>query len=61
MNEFVTIRQVVLADSMTVSVDGVQRAEWKADFAAVRAPIRLFAALGSTLTVESVRIESLAR
>lgn len=58
--EFVTIRQVVREDSMELLVDGAPRASWKGDFRGYAAPVCVFT-VGSTLTVESIHIESLAK
>jgi hypothetical protein len=54
--EFVTIRQVVEKDSMSVFVDDELRATWRADFSAVDSPIAVFSTHGATVTVKSVRI-----
>jgi hypothetical protein len=55
-NKFVTIVQDVGPRAMSVSVDGARRATWTADFSRVNEPIRIFP-MGSTLTIQDIRIE----
>lgn len=58
-NQFVTIVQTVLPGEMRISVDGVQRALWHADFSKVDQPIRVFPAGGSKVTVKALFVEQL--
>ena len=57
-NEFVTITQVVGNNRMTISVDGVERAVWDADFSNINEQIRIFPR-GSILMVRSITVEKL--
>ena len=41
-NELVTITQTVLADRMTIEVNGVERASWQGKFSKIREQIRVF-------------------
>jgi len=56
VGEFITIRQVVEKDKMSVFVDDELRAVWRADFSAIDSPIAVFSTHGATVTVKSVRI-----
>jgi hypothetical protein len=57
-NAWITIKQVVLPNGMTVSVNGERRARWVADFRRINTPIKLFAPL-STLGVKQVAIRKI--
>lgn len=54
--KFVTIVQEVTPDRMTISVDGIQRASWDADFSKIDEPIGVFAGR-SVLTIRSINAE----
>jgi hypothetical protein len=56
INKFVTIRKVVTHDNMSVFVDGAHRASWTGDFSKVNSPVGIHSALGSTVTVKSIRV-----
>lgn len=58
LNKFVTIIQEVTPQRMTVSVNGVERASWKADFSKVDEQVRVFTA-GANLTIRSIHAEQL--
>ncbi len=55
---FVTIVQDVTPTRMTISVDGVIRATWDADFSGVNEQIRVFPN-NSTVTVHSITVSQL--
>ena len=57
---FVTIVQEVTPTQMTISVDGIRRAIWNADFSKVDEQIRVFPN-ESTVTVHSLTVEPLRR
>ena len=57
-NTFVTIVQEVTPSRMTISVDGVQRAVWDANFSKVEDQVRVFPA-DSTVVVRSITAEQL--
>ena len=57
-NAFVKIVQEVTPTRMTISIDGVQRASWDADFSKVSEQIRVFP-LRSIVTVRSILAEPL--
>jgi len=61
IGRFVTIRQRVEEDKMSVFVDDKPRASWKADFSAVNSRISVFTGFGSTVTIKSVKIRELLR
>lgn len=53
--QFVTIRQVVTQDGMSIDVDGERRGEWKADYRDYSAPIKVLSH-DALIRVESIRI-----
>jgi len=55
-NLFVTIVQEVTPERMTLSVNGVQRASWDADFSQVDQQVRVFTG-GAILTIRSITAE----
>lgn len=61
VNKFITIRQVVKKDKMDVFVDDELRASWQADFSKIDSTISVSSALGSKVTVQSIRVMNLAK
>jgi hypothetical protein len=57
-NEWITIVQLVTPDSMSLAVNGAERARWEADFSKVRKQIRLFPHR-SNITLQSIRLEKI--
>jgi hypothetical protein len=57
INKFVTIRQVVNKDNMSVFVDDELRGYWQANFSQVNQRIGVWSAMGSTVTVKSIRVK----
>jgi len=62
INQFVTIRQVILNDRMEIYVDDEKRGEVDGDFSKVRDPIAVFSPADvkspPTLTVKSVSVRN---
>ena len=58
VNKFITIRQVVLPDRMTISVDGKERSSWQADFSNVNQEIGI-KPYGSTVLVKQVLVNQM--
>lgn len=54
--KFVTIVQEVTPEKMTLSVEGVERASWEANFSGIDEQIRVFTG-AATLTVKSIHVE----
>ena len=59
VNTFITIHQVVLADKMTISVDGEERGSWEGDFSKVKQNITIMPHSGSTVWVKQVLVNQL--
>ncbi|MEO6788919.1 MAG: hypothetical protein ABI318_22585, partial [Chthoniobacteraceae bacterium] len=59
VNQFITIRQVVLPDKMTISVDGEERASWQGDFTKVKQEIGIMAFKGSIVSVKQVLVNQM--
>jgi hypothetical protein len=55
-NEFVTIVQTVLPNEMRLSVNGIERATWKADFSKVDNQIRIWGGKGRTISVKEITV-----
>lgn len=60
VGQFLTIRQVVLPNEMSVFVDGQQRASWKANFSGIEEPIEVFRA-DSDLVIKTIRVKRLPK
>lgn len=58
-NEYVTIVQTVLPTEMRLSVNGIERALWKANFKDVNSQIRIWGGKGRTISVKSVTVRRL--
>jgi hypothetical protein len=56
VNQFVTIRQVLTDDEMKIFVNGEERGDWHCDFSKVRAPILVYQAYGSVVTLKDVSV-----
>ena len=59
--ELVTIRQVVLPGSMSVSVDGRERARWNRDFSQVDGTIGIRGTHGAVLQIKQITIRKLSQ
>ena len=55
-NEFLTVVQTVLPDRMIITVNGIERAVWKADFSEVDEQVRVFPHQ-STISVKKIVVE----
>lgn len=58
-NEYVTIVQTVLPKEMRITVNGIERASWKGDFAGVNQQIRIWGGKGRTIYVKSISAKRL--
>ncbi len=59
VNEVITIRQTVLPDKMTITVDGEERASWEADFSKVKQEVGIRAFEGSTVWVKQILVNQI--
>ncbi len=59
VNQFITIRQVVLPDKMTIFVDGEERTTWQGDFSKVKQEIGIMAYHNSTVWVKQVLVNQI--
>ncbi len=57
--QIVTVKQTVQPDQMILSVDGRERAVWKANFAGINQPISITAARGATVQIKQVLVRKL--